>query len=30
MNKRIEILSKKTIAGEMYVTPVKTNYDRCD
>lgn len=30
MNKRIEILSKKTIAGEMYVAPVKTDYDRCD
>lgn len=30
MDKRIEILTKKTLAGEMYVKPVKTNYDRCD
>lgn len=30
MNKRIEKLAQKTIAGEMYVYPVKTEYDRCD
>ena len=30
MDKRIEILTKKNLAGEMYVKPVKTNYDRCD
>lgn len=30
MNKRIESLLQKTIAGEMYVYPVKTDYDRCD
>ena len=30
MNKRIEKLVQKTISGEMYATPVKTEYDRCD
>ena len=30
MNERIEKLVKKTISGEMYVSPVKTDYDRCD
>lgn len=30
MDKRIKILTEKTVAGEMYVHPVKTNYDRCD
>ena len=30
MNKRIENLLQKTLAGEMYVSPVKTDYDRCD
>ena len=30
MNERIEKLLKKTVAGEMYVYPVKTEYDRCD
>lgn len=30
MNKRIESLVKKTISGEMYVYPIKTQYDRCD
>lgn len=30
MNKRIENLLQKTMAGEMYVYPVKTDYDRCD
>lgn len=30
MNERIENLVKKTVSGEMYVCPVKTEYDRCD
>lgn len=30
MNKRIEKLLQKTISGEMYNYPVKTEYDRCD
>lgn len=30
MNERIEKLVKKTVSGEMYVYPVKTEYDRCD
>ena len=30
MNERIESLVKKTVSGEMYVYPVKTEYDRCD
>lgn len=30
MNERIESLAKKTASGEMYVYPVKTEYDRCD
>lgn len=30
MNERIKKLTDKTIAGEMYVYPVKTEYDRCD
>lgn len=30
MNERIENLVNKTVSGEMYVYPVKTEYDRCD
>lgn len=30
MDERIESLVKKTVSGEMYVYPVKTEYDRCD
>ena len=30
MNKRIESLVKKTVSGEMWVQPVKTEYDRTD
>lgn len=30
MNERIERLANKTVSGEMYVYPVKTEYDRCD
>ena len=30
MNERIEKLLQKTISGEMYNYPVKTEYDRCD
>ena len=30
MNKRIEELVKKTVAGEMWVEPIKTDYDRTD
>lgn len=30
MNERIEKLLQKTLVGEMYVYPVKTEYDRCD
>ncbi len=30
MNERIEKLVNKTVSGEMYVYPVKTEYDRCD
>lgn len=30
MNKRIEELVKKTVAGEMWVKPIKTEYDRTD
>ena len=30
MDERIESLVKKTVAGKMYVYPVKTEYDRCD
>ena len=30
MNERIKKLVKKTVSGEMYVCPVKTEYDRCD
>ena len=30
MSKRIETLVKKTVAGEMWVEPVKTEYDRTD
>ena len=30
MNERIEKLVKKTVLGEMYVYPVKTEYNRCD
>ena len=30
MNERIEKLVQKTVAGQMYVYPVKTEYDRCD
>ena len=30
MNERIEKLLQKTISGEMYNNPVKTEYDRCD
>ena len=30
MNATIEKLLQKTISGEMYVYPVKTEYDRCD
>lgn len=30
MNERIESLANKTVSGEMYVYPVKTEYDRCD
>lgn len=30
MNERIEKLLQKTLSGEMYVYPVKTEYDRCD
>lgn len=30
MNKRIEKLVQKTLAGEMHVYPVKTDFDRCD
>lgn len=30
MTERIEFLTKKTVAGEMYVEPVKTEYDRTD
>ena len=30
MNERIESLVKKTVSGEMYVYPVKTEYDRCE
>lgn len=30
MNERIKSLVNKTVAGEMYVYPVKTEYDRCD
>lgn len=30
MNERIKNLVNKTVSGEMYVYPVKTEYDRCD
>lgn len=30
MNDRIKELVNKTVSGEMYVYPVKTEYDRCD
>lgn len=30
MNERIEKLVEKTVAGQMFVYPVKTEYDRCD
>ena len=30
MNERIRKLTEKTINGDMYVYPVKTEYDRCD
>ena len=30
MNERIEALTRLTLQGEMYVTPVKTEYDRED
>ena len=30
MTERIGKLVKKTVAGGMYVSPVKTDYDRCD
>lgn len=30
MTERIEFLTRKTVAGEMYVEPVKTEYDRTD
>ena len=30
MNERIEKLVQKTVAGQMYVYLVKTEYDRCD
>lgn len=30
MNDRIEALVKKTVAGEMWVEPIKTDYDRTD
>lgn len=30
MNDRIEKLVEKTVAGQMFVYPVKTEYDRCD
>ncbi len=30
MTERIEFLTKKTVAGEMYAEPVKTEYDRTD
>ena len=30
MTDRIQLLAKKTIAGEMYVEPIKTEYDRTD
>ena len=30
MNERIDKIVKKTVAGEMYVTPKKTDYDRKD
>ena len=30
MNERIRTLTEKTINGDMYVYPVKTEYDRCD
>lgn len=30
MNKRIKELVKKTVAGEMWVEPIKTEYDRTD
>ena len=30
MNERIRKLAEKTVNGDMYVYPVKTEYDRCD
>lgn len=30
MNDRIKKLAEKTVKGEMFVNPVKTEYDRCD
>ena len=30
MNERIKKLTEKTLRGDMYVYPVKTEYDRCD
>ena len=30
MKERIEKLVEKTVAGQMFVYPVKTEYDRCD
>ncbi len=30
MNERIKKLTQKTLSGEMYVKPIKTNYDKCD
>ena len=30
MNSRIETLVNKTVTGEMWVEPVKTDYDRTD
>ena len=30
MNERIKILTEKTVKGEMWVEPVKTEYDRTD
>ena len=30
MNERIEKLVQKTVSGQMFVYPVKTEYDRCD
>ena len=30
MNERIKKLTEKTVNGDLYVYPVKTEYDRCD